>query len=730
LFFGRTTRIHSGICVATVAFLFVSLFGVGLLQAQDQRQWKQHFSDKMICSLNLTQALVPGTLDEPECLIRDHPSLLTDYWIALVVVGSGILSSCWTLNRATLETWRRWLLLRLLDDSQLRLQPTIALKNELIARSYKNREQPAGREYTPSLRSLHDDPVRMDLGSATPERLSASFVNQLPNLLSRRGAVYKDTFKDSHLLHTYPLHVHKLLGNVAGDNGLKPFAGLVNDAGLPMSGGFVSVGGWSDASQHLHASIDSFATHSLDSNQTQRQLNLAAHQQKRKTRRERDAGLTHKNFKARHAQLLASMSRRRESDTSSIASMMNGKQSKSSAATCKATSTGDLPPSVKDCQTVPDATRSTELNPPIGLHPASSTSVMVPNLSSAAMYSNNFMLNPMHPATMTNPTGMTRSMRRRSTQALPEGAYAFMHGMSERDSRADLANPFSIKRRPDSVNKTIASSTTTTVQATQRPPSGSMASAFHCDGSNLQIQNSSNTVVAAVNSRQFSPMHLPMNQTMSNHVPYSTVGHYPYHPANPYAPMYGNPSSMMAPGAPMPSHPSAMPFAPYLNPMQGQMYAANSAYGSTTYNNATSGLMAARAAQRTYKTLEDLQQDMREREAIVRICQGVDSASEANESMFPIALSDTDGFMTDASGRRTRLSRTSNSAQRIVRARIQQVQSDQQANVHSTLNGGELLLPLDLHDQPTDPIEAPINADDSTKKIKKKKKKSSKKRVQ
>lgn len=135
--------------------------------------------------------------------------------------------------------------------------------------------------------------------------------------------------------------------------------------------------------------------------------------------------------------------------------------------------------------------------------------------------------------------------------------------------------------------------------------------------------------------------------------------------------------------------------------------------------------MAVRADQMfKHRTLQDLQQDMRGRQEIGHICKGVDSASETNDPMFPIQLSDLEGFMTDASGRRTHLSRTSNSAQRIVRARIQQVQDDQQTNDPTS----DILLPLDMHDQPTDPIDSTANDPKSESTKKKNKKKSSKKK--
>ncbi|RWS05379.1 smoothened-like protein, partial [Dinothrombium tinctorium] len=350
--------------------------------------WNDSLHEQIICSLNITSALNPH-LKPSECKMKSRPNLTFVYAQLIAIFGVGIATSSWVWTGATFATWRRCFRKKCPGNGE---GPIRLKKHEVISKAWSKRDAISKGCYSPSFHSVHEDPVAMNLTSATSQDLSSTWATALPNFLSRRGGI-AECANFNHYLNKYSLN---------------------NNHQSSIS----------DISQQRF-SFDSFVSRRDSQMSLEQDLAAIVKQRVRKTKKEREKllrGHVRRN----------SCSARRGSDTSSQSLVSRPFIFKPQETVTKSTSTGDL-------QQGTSALHSLTIPKFPAIHMLPTQPILT---SSIAHYAN--PSNSSYP--VLTPT-VTHVQHQRPPKPLVLN-HPFTHGMSQQNDT--LISPFEEKRRTDS----------------------------------------------------------------------------------------------------------------------------------------------------------------------------------------------------------------------------------------------------------------------------------------
>ncbi|ESO85352.1 hypothetical protein LOTGIDRAFT_195892, partial [Lottia gigantea] len=169
----------------SLLFVLVTL-SVHIYTFANEHLWRESFSQYYKCKANVTITQTNSTSDV--CHIENQPSIVAMEIHIFAFFGAGIVMSSWSWNKATLNSWERFLRMVFHKPSN---KPVKLKKHKMIAQAFEKRKNINNSRMSISFHSTHDDPLGMkfDFSSAMSRDMSTNFQQAMPKLIRRRGGL-------------------------------------------------------------------------------------------------------------------------------------------------------------------------------------------------------------------------------------------------------------------------------------------------------------------------------------------------------------------------------------------------------------------------------------------------------------------------------------------------------------------------------------------------------------
>ncbi|XP_055381678.1 protein smoothened [Condylostylus longicornis] len=179
--------VRMGMC-AMLVFVFICVtIACHINEFKNSQSWMESFRIFIICKISST-----FTDEHKTCKMHSRPSVAILQLHLLCLFGSGIVMSSWCWTKSSIETWKRYIAKKFgregSDDVKMP-------KHKVIAQTWAKRKEfeDKGR-LSITLNNTRTDPVGLnfdvnDLNSSATNEISSTWVNYLPQFVTRRFAL-------------------------------------------------------------------------------------------------------------------------------------------------------------------------------------------------------------------------------------------------------------------------------------------------------------------------------------------------------------------------------------------------------------------------------------------------------------------------------------------------------------------------------------------------------------